>query len=65
MTNDRKRDENRNQNNVHRNNRDRKIIRENNRDDREKRSFDKFKMTCYYCNKIKYLKNECKNFIVD
>ena len=65
MTNDRKRDENRNQNDVHRNDRDKKIIRENDRDNREKRSFNKFKMTCYYCNKIEHLKNEYKNFIVD
>ena len=55
----------RNQNNIHRNNRDKKIIRKNNRDDREKQSLDKFKITYYYCNKIKHLKNECKNFIVD
>ena len=65
MTNDRKRDENRNQNDVHRNNRDKKTIRENDRNDREKQSFDKFKITYYYCNKIKHLKNECRNFIVD
>ena len=65
ITNDRKRDENRNQNDIHQNNRDKKIIRKNDRDDRKKQSFDKFKTTCYYCNKIKHLKNKCKNFIVD
>ena len=65
ITDDRKRDENRNQNDVYRNDRDKKIIRDNDRDDREKRSLDKFKMTCHYCNKIKHLKNECRNFIID
>ena len=65
IINNQKRNENRNQNDVHRNNRDKKIIRKNNRNDCEKQSFNKFKMTCYYYSKIKHLKNKCKNFIVD
>ena len=60
-----KRKSSQNQNNIHWENYNKKIIYENNRDNCNKQSFDIFKMTCYSCNKRKHLKNKCKNLIVN
>ena len=65
MIDKRERKNSQNRNNIHQNDRDKKIIRKNNQNNRKKQSFNKFKMTYYYCNKIKHLKNKYKNFIVN